>query len=219
MKSISNTWSPVDGSTALSGAPVVLNGVNGISSNLLVSSPPLTLKNAVIEEVSLTLAASLTSKAVDWFTKLIGFVMYWPADEPPSVAVSSSKSTVFVIFATTLAPLVGAVVIVNVVLETVKSIWGVNFLPSFLTSIIWTSLGVALKVNPAVEPSPINVSVDDTVGLFNLFEIAKALTLFKSITGDRLAFDELNVILTTQDVPDISLVSLIPLATILGDVK
>ena len=83
-----------------------------------------------------------------------------------------------------------------------------------------TSLGVALKVNPAVEPSPINVSVDDTVGLFNLFEIAKALTLFKSITGDKLAFDELNVILDTIDLePDISFVSLISLATNLGDVK
>ena len=41
--------------------------------------------------------------------------------------------------------------------------------------------------------SPVKVSVDDTIGLFNLFEIANTLTRFKSITGDKFAFVELNV--------------------------
>ena len=85
---------------------------------------------------------------------------------------------------------------------------------------IWTSLGVELNVNAVVEPSPVNVLVELTNGLFNLLVIAKALTLFKSITGDNLAFVELIVILWTKDLePDISFVSLISLATSFGSVK
>ena len=56
------------------------------------------------------------------------------------------------------------------------------------------------------------MSVDDTVGLFNLFDIAKAFNLFTSITGDKLAFDELIVKLNTIDLePDISFVWFISL--------
>ena len=46
----------------------MLNGVNSISCILLVSSPPLTLKKALIDEDDLTLAATLISKAVDGFS-------------------------------------------------------------------------------------------------------------------------------------------------------
>src|SRR6056300_478338 len=117
----------------------------------------------------------------------------------------------------TFDPLAGAVSKVNVVPETVKSSTGCNFLPSFLIDNKCTLVGVPDKVNATVEPSPVNVSVDDTVGLFNLFEIAKALIRFKSITGDNLLFVELNVKLVTIDLePDISFVWLISLATILG---
>ena len=39
----------------------VLNGVNSMSCILLVSSPPVSLKNALIDEVDLTLASNLIS--------------------------------------------------------------------------------------------------------------------------------------------------------------
>ena len=53
----------------------------------------------------------------------------------------------------------------------------------------------------------LNLSVDDTVGLFNLLLIAKALILFKSINGETLAFTELIAKSTTNDLlPDISFV-------------
>src|SRR6056300_419855 len=117
----------------------------------------------------------------------------------------------------TFDPLAGAVSKVSVVPETVKSSTGCNFLPSFLIDNKCTLDGVPDSVNATVEPSPVNVSVDDTVGLFNLFEIAKALILFKSMTGDKLALLELIVKLTTKDLePEISFVWLISLATILG---
>ena len=62
--------------------------------------------------------------------------------------------------------------------------------------------------------------VADTVGLFNLFDIAKASTLFKSITGDNFVFVELNVKFVTNDLElDISFVSFISLATSFGSVK
>ena len=125
-----------------------------------------------------------------------------------------------VTFAITLAPLAGADTIVKVVPETVKSVTGANFLPDLVTANIWTSLGVELKVNAVVEPSPVNVFVADTVGLFNLLEIAKALILFKSMTGDNFVFVELNVKFVTNDLePDISFVSFISLATSFGSVK
>ena len=69
-----DTSSPIDGSIAVSGAPSVLKGVNSISLILLVSSPPLALKKHLIDEVDLTLAATLTSKAVDGFSKLTDLV-------------------------------------------------------------------------------------------------------------------------------------------------
>jgi len=75
LKSLSCTLSPIDGSIAISGDPSVLNGVYSISLILLVSSPPLTLKYALIDEVDLTLAATLISKAVDGFSKLTVLVM------------------------------------------------------------------------------------------------------------------------------------------------
>ena len=58
-------------------------------------------------------------------------------------------------------------------------------------------------------------------GLFNLFVYAASLlTLCKSITGDKLAFDELIVKLNTIDLePDISFVWLKSLATNLGSSK
>ena len=59
----------------MSGDPSVLKGVNSISLILLVSSPPLTLKKALIDEDDLTLAATLISNAVDGFSKLTVFVM------------------------------------------------------------------------------------------------------------------------------------------------
>ena len=59
-------------------------------------------------------------------------VKYEPEDEPPSIAVSSSKSTVLVNLAITFEPLPGAESKVIVVPETVKSSIGCNFLPSFL---------------------------------------------------------------------------------------
>src|SRR5210317_1805354 len=99
----------------------------------------------------------------------------------------------------TFDPLAGAVSKVNVVPETVKSSTGCNFLPSFLIANKCTLDGVPDKVKSVVEPSPVNVSVNDTVGLFNLFEIANALILFKSITGDKLAFVELIVKFITKD--------------------
>src|SRR6056300_1099279 len=117
----------------------------------------------------------------------------------------------------TFDPLAGAVSKVSVVPETVKSSTGCNFLPSFLIDNKCTLDGEPDNVNACVEPSPVNVLVDDTVGLFNLFEIAKALIRFKSITGDKLAFEELNVKFTTIDFePDITFVWLISLATNLG---
>ena len=88
LKSVSKTWSPSDGATLVSDEPSVLNGVNSISSILLVSSPPDNLKNALIDEVDLTLAATLISSAVEAFARLIDLVMYAPADEPPCVALS-----------------------------------------------------------------------------------------------------------------------------------
>jgi len=75
LKSKSNTTSPFDGSTVTSELPSVLNGVNGISSILLVSSPPDNLKKHLIDEVDLTLAANLTSNAVEAFARLTGLVM------------------------------------------------------------------------------------------------------------------------------------------------
>src|SRR5210317_2609912 len=99
----------------------------------------------------------------------------------------------------TFDPLAGAVSKVNVVPETVKSSTGCNFLPSFLIASRCTLDGVPDKVKSVVEPSPVNVSVNDTVGLFNLFEIAKAFIRFKSITGESLVFVELIVKLTTKD--------------------
>ena len=96
-----------------------MKAVKGISSILLVSSPPDNLKKAFIEDSDLTLAATLISKAVEAFARLIDFVIYEPADEPPSTAVSSTKSTVLVTFAIILEPLAGAVTIVSVVPETV----------------------------------------------------------------------------------------------------
>ena len=76
------------------------------------------------------------------------------------------------------------------------------------------------KVNNVVLPSPVNVSVDETVGLFNLFCIAKALTLFKSITGDTFAFVVIKDTFTNIDLEfDISLVWFIELATNLGSLK
>ena len=89
LKSLSNTSSPVDGSIVVSGDPSVLNGVNSISLILLVSSPPLTLKKALIDEDDLTLAATLISKAVDGFSKFTILVTYTPSEYPPSIAVSS----------------------------------------------------------------------------------------------------------------------------------
>ena len=67
-----------------------------------------------------------------------------------------------------------------------------------------------------LELSLVNVLVDDTVGLFNLFDIVNILIRFKSITGDRLAFVELNVKLATNDLLLlISFVSFISLAVFL----
>ena len=51
LKSKSNTTSPFDGSTVTSELPSVLNGVYGMSSILLVSSPPDNLKKHLIDEV------------------------------------------------------------------------------------------------------------------------------------------------------------------------
>src|SRR6056300_1403986 len=117
----------------------------------------------------------------------------------------------------TFEPLAGAVSKVNVVPETVKSSTGCNFLPSFLIDSKCTLDGEPGNVNATVEPSPVNVSVNDTVGLFNLFDIANALTLFKSITGDKLAFVELIVKFITKDLAlDITSDWLISLANILG---
>ena len=65
------------------------------------------------------IAISSVGGAVEAFARLIDFVIYEPADEPPSTAVSSTKSTVLVTFAIILAPLAGAVTIVSVVPETV----------------------------------------------------------------------------------------------------
>ena len=48
--------------------------------------------------------------------------------------------------------------------------------------------GVLDKVNVVVLPSPVNLSVDDTVGLFNLLFITKTFVLFKSITGDKFGY-------------------------------
>jgi len=52
----------------------MLNGVNSISCILLVSSPPDSLKNILIDDVDLTLAATLTSIAVDGFSSDTGLV-------------------------------------------------------------------------------------------------------------------------------------------------
>ena len=64
--------------------------------------------------------------------------------------------------ATMFAPAAGAVVKFKVVPDIVKSSTGANFLPDFLTDNKWTSAGVDDNVNPAVEPSPVKVLVDDT---------------------------------------------------------
>ena len=103
--------------------------------------------------------------------------------------MSSSKSTVLDNLATIFAPLAGATPNVKVFPDTVKSSTGFFFWPDILTDNKWTLDGELDKVNAWVEPSPVNVSVDVTAGWFNLFDIANALTLCKSITGDKLAFD------------------------------
>ena len=105
--------------------------------------------------------------------------------------MSSSKSTVLVNLATTFEPLPGAEPIVKVVPETVKSSIGCNFLPSFLIANKCTLDGEPDKVNAVVDPSPVSISVDDTVGLFNLLDMAKELILFKSTIGDKLALEDL----------------------------
>ena len=89
-------------------------------------------------------------------------------------SLSSSKSTVLVNLAITFE-LLTAVSIVKVVPETVKSSIGCNFLPSFLIANKCTLDVAPDKVNVVVEPSPVNVSVDDTTGLFNLLKLQKRL--------------------------------------------
>ena len=74
LKSLSKAKSPSDGAIATSEEPSKLKAVKGISSILLVSSPPDNLKKAFIEDSDLTLAATLISKAVDGFSKLTVFV-------------------------------------------------------------------------------------------------------------------------------------------------
>ena len=60
----------------MSGVPSELNGVYSMSSILSVTSPPVTLKKAFKLDDVLILAATLISKAVDGFSKFIGFVKY-----------------------------------------------------------------------------------------------------------------------------------------------
>ena len=75
-------------------------------------------------------------------------------------------------------------------------------------------------MNVVSEPSPVNVFVEETKGLFNLLEITKAFNLLTSITGDKLALVVIivsfsNRVWKTSN----SFISLIRLATIRGSSK
>ena len=66
--------------------------------------------------------------------------------------------------------------------------------------------GVALNVNAVVEPSPVNVSVELTVGLLTLFCIVNAVNLFTSMTGDNyqmwiplIVFNNIDLLLVVDD--------------------